>query len=38
MPREGGTALCALVSISSALEACINGLVNVSGKWETGRD
>jgi hypothetical protein len=32
MLREGGTALYAFISISSALEACINGMVNVSSK------
>jgi len=36
--REGGTASCAPVSISGALEACINRMADVSGKWETGRD
>jgi hypothetical protein len=34
----GGTASCAPVSISGALEACIDGMADVSGKWETGRD
>jgi hypothetical protein len=29
---EGGTALCTLVSISSALEVYINGIAVVSGK------
>ena len=37
-PREGGTASCAPVSISGALEACINWIADVSGKWKTGRD
>jgi hypothetical protein len=29
---EGGTASCALVSISSALEVCLDGMAVVSGK------
>lgn len=35
-PGEGGTASCAPASISGALEACINGMADMSGKWETG--
>jgi hypothetical protein len=29
---EDGTALCALISISGALEVCLNGMTVVSGK------
>jgi hypothetical protein len=29
---EGGTALYALISISSALEVCLNGMAVMSGK------
>jgi hypothetical protein len=32
--KGGGTASCAPVSISGVLEACIDGIADVSGKWE----
>jgi len=35
--RKAGAQMLA-VSISGALEACIDGMADVSGKWETGRD
>jgi hypothetical protein len=36
--REGRTALYALISISSILEAYINSIAVISGKGDTGRD
>jgi hypothetical protein len=35
---DSGTALYALVSISSILEACINRMAVISSRGETGRD